>query len=92
MGEYRAGDGPVVSGAAAKQTLGRTTFRRVGRHHLGNRADPTVWTAENRILYGEAKAPAFDRELLFQENPTTVRIYRATNMTDDQIYEILQKQ
>ena len=56
---------------------------------MGHRADPTAWAAEKHILYGEAKAPSLDMELLFKENPVSVKAYRAANMTDQQIYELL---
>lgn len=45
----RGGEGNIVSPSEAKESLGRTSFRRVGSDHTGNRSDETAWKAEGKI-------------------------------------------
>lgn len=83
--------GEAIAPAAAKDSLGRTLFRRPQRDHQGKRADPTAFEALKRAAAGEGRKPPTktDMDILFGENQSEVRILRDAGLSKEQIYEYL---
>lgn len=91
MSEDRPGEGRIVSSTDAKEGLGRTSFQRVAKDHVGERSNPTEWIASRRLENGmkSSDPTKSEKDIVFSENPKDVSTYRAAGMSDEQIYELL---
>lgn len=81
----------AISPTAAKLSLGRNLFRRV--RHEGQRGDSTAFEALKRVAAGQEQKPPTDLEkkLLFGDNKSSVRAFRAAGLTDEEIYNLLNR-
>ncbi|QQG47440.1 MAG: hypothetical protein HY044_04950 [Candidatus Woesebacteria bacterium] len=82
--DIRPGQGRIVSNTEAKLNMGRS-FQRA--RHEGLKSNPTEWEASKRL----ANKPPTDneRKILFDENPSDVKTYKASGLSDEEIYNIL---
>lgn len=89
---YRPGQGKISSSTEAKDSLGRTSFRRItkGGSHIGTGSNTTEYLASRRLEKGKPKPPtAREMGLVFEDNPSDVKVLRASGMSDAEIYETL---
>lgn len=81
----------AISPTAAKDGLGRKSFRRPQKYHQGQRSDPTAFEALQRAMADDESKPPTPQEIkgLLDDNPLKVRVLRASGLSDEQIYDIL---
>ncbi len=88
--QFRGGEGRIVSSTEAKLSMGRS-FQRVAPDHIGERSMPTEWEASKRLERGRPQQgpTKMEMEIVFKENPSDVRTYKAAGMADTEIYDLL---
>lgn len=86
---YRPGSGPITSPASAKEFFGRASFQRAGVHQ-GERSNPTEYAVNKRIGVGRAPTK-LEMNLVFEDNASDYKIFKNQGMSDQQIFEILNK-
>lgn len=81
----------AVASTFARQSLGRSSFRRPQKYHQGQRSDPTAYEALRQAAgKGNQNPPnELEMELLFKDNPKQVKIFQAAGLSNKQIYELL---
>lgn len=81
----RPGEGRIVSVQEAKGNMNRSFVRA---EHQGPTARKTEWEAGNRLGKGVGPTQT-EMDMVFEDNPRDVKIFRGQGMNDRQIYDAL---
>lgn len=88
MTETRSGEGMPTSRTAAKETMGRTF---VTMKHEGQLSRGTEYQASARLAGFKSQEGPTQQEMqmIFNENPSDVKAFKAAGMSQTEIYDIL---